>query len=102
MIARGEGCRERKVREFGMDTYTPLYLKWITSKDLLYCTGNSAQCYVAAWVGEEFRGEWIPVCVWLSCFAVHPKLSQQFELAILPTENKKFITKNKWVLKRWF
>ena len=23
--------------------------KWITSKDLLYSTGNSAQCYTAVW-----------------------------------------------------
>ena len=33
--------------------YTLLYLKWITNKDLLYSTGNSAQCYVAAWMGGE-------------------------------------------------
>ena len=39
----GEGI----VREFGMDMYTLLYLKWITNKDLLYSTGNSAQCDVA-------------------------------------------------------
>ena len=31
------------VRELGIDMYTLLYLKWITSKDLLYSTGNSAQ-----------------------------------------------------------
>ena len=36
------------VREFGMGLYTLLYFKWITSKDLLYSTGNSAQYYVAA------------------------------------------------------
>ena len=30
---------------------TVLYLKWITNKDLLYSTGSSAQCYVAAWMG---------------------------------------------------
>ena len=40
--------RERIGREFGMDVYTLLYLKWITNKDLLYSTGKSAQCYVAA------------------------------------------------------
>lgn len=27
----------------GMDRYTRLYLKWITSEDLLYSTRNSAQ-----------------------------------------------------------
>ena len=35
-----------------MDMYTLLYLKWITNKDLLYSTGNSAQCFQAAWMGE--------------------------------------------------
>ena len=45
-----------------MDMYTLLYLKWITKEDLLYSTGNSAQCYVAAWMGGKFGGEWIP-CV---------------------------------------
>ena len=39
-------------------------------------TGNSAQCYVAAWMGGDFGGEWIHVYVWLSPFAVHLKLSQ--------------------------
>ena len=44
--------------------YPLLYLKWITNKDLLYSTWNSAQCYVAAWMGAEFGGEWINVlCV---------------------------------------
>ena len=33
-----------------MDMYAMVYLKWITSKDLLYSTWNSAQCYVAAWM----------------------------------------------------
>ena len=29
--------------DFGTDMYTLLYLKWISIKDLLYGTGNSAQ-----------------------------------------------------------
>ena len=73
---RGEGWGEGIVREFGIDMYILLCLKWITTKDLLYSTGNSAQCYVAAWMGGEFGGEWIHVYVWLSPFAVHLKLSQ--------------------------
>ena len=64
------------VREFGMDMYALLYLKWITNKDLLHSTQNSAQGYVAAWMGAEFGGEWIHVYVWLSPLAVHLKLSQ--------------------------
>ena len=46
MVTRGEGWREGIVREFGIDMYTLLYLKRITNKNLLYSTGNSAQCYV--------------------------------------------------------
>ena len=37
-----------------------LYLKWMANKDH-YRTGNSAQCYEAAWVGGEFVKEWIHV-----------------------------------------
>ena len=73
LVAGGGGINQ----ELGMNTHTLLYLKWITNKDLLYRTGNSAQCYVAAWMGGEFGGEWIPVIyIWLSRFAVHLKLSQ--------------------------
>ena len=34
----GERIGEGIVREFGMDMYTLLYLKWITNKDILYST----------------------------------------------------------------
>jgi len=34
-----------------------LYLKWIANRGLLYSTGNSAPCYVAAWMGGEFGEE---------------------------------------------
>ena len=64
------------VRELGMDMYTLLYLKWIINKDLLCTTGDSAQCYMGAWMGGESGGEWIHVYVWLSPFTVHLKLSQ--------------------------
>ena len=50
----GEGT----VRDFGKVMYTLLYFEWITNKNLLYSTGNSAQCYVLVWVGGEFGGEW--------------------------------------------
>ena len=82
------GCREVRgriwgegmVRESWMAMYTLLYLKWITNKDLPYSTGTLVQCYVAAWMGGEFGKEWVYVYVyvyvWLSCFAVHLKLSQ--------------------------
>ena len=44
LMVPGVGWGERD-REFGLDKSTLLYLKWITNKDLLYSTGNSAQCY---------------------------------------------------------
>ena len=56
MVVVGVGWDEGIVKEFGMVMYPQLYLKWITNKDLLYGTGNSAQCYVAAWMGEGFGG----------------------------------------------
>ena len=68
----GEGI----VREFGMDMYTLLYLKLVNIKDLMYSTENSAQCYVAAWMGGQLERKWIHVYVWLSPFTVHLKLSQ--------------------------
>ena len=42
----GEGWREGIVREVRIDMNTLLYLKRITDKDLLYSTGNSAQCFL--------------------------------------------------------
>ena len=71
---QGEGWREGIVREFGVDTNTLLYLKWISSRVVQYSTWNSAQCYVAAWIGGEFGGAGIRVYVWLSLFTVHLKL----------------------------
>ena len=51
----GEGA----VRDFGKVMYTLLYFEWITNKNLLYSTGNSAQGYVPAWLGAGFKREWI-------------------------------------------
>ena len=67
-----------------MVMHTLLYLKWITNKDLLYSTWNSAQCYVAAWMGGEFEGEWIHVYVWLSPFAVPPETITTLLIAYTP------------------
>jgi len=61
-------------REFGMDMYTLLYLKWITNKDLLYSTANSAQRYVAACMGGEFGGN---VCICMAeyvCVYIHTSI----------------------------
>ena len=65
MVARvgGGGQGEGTVKEFGMDMYTLLYLKWIANKDPLYSTWNSDQCYVVAWMRGEFGGQWMYTCV---------------------------------------
>ena len=68
MAAQGGRWREEIVKEFGIDIYTQLYLKWITVEVLMYITLNSAQCYVAAQMGGKFGGEWIHVYTWLSSF----------------------------------
>ena len=36
------------LRDFRKVMYILLYLKWITNKDLLYSTWDTAQCYVPA------------------------------------------------------
>ena len=46
------GCEDQG-QQFEINMYTLLYFKWITNKVLLSSTGNSAQCYVAAWIGGE-------------------------------------------------
>ena len=78
MVARRWGeCRQGAiVREFGMDVYTLLFLRWIINRVPLYSTWNSAQCYMAPWMGGEFVGEWIHIYVWLSPFTICLKLAQ--------------------------
>ena len=66
------GCRgEGIVEDFEKLMYTLLYLKWITNKNLLYSTWNSAQCYVPTWMGGGFGEEQIHVYVQLNSFTVH-------------------------------
>ena len=78
-----KGWRGGIVTEFGIDMCTLLYLNLITNEFLLYSIGNSTQCYVVDWMGEELGGEWIHAYVWLSPFTVHLKLSQHCYLAML-------------------
>ena len=44
VIGSGEGI----VREFRINMYTLLYVKWTTNSDPLYSTGRPAPCYIAA------------------------------------------------------
>ena len=78
----GEGGKGGSDRKFGMDMYTPLHLKWITNKDLLYSTWNSAQFWQSGWKGN-LGGEWIHVYLWLSPFSGRLKLSKHsFDILI--------------------
>ena len=49
--------------EIGIDTYTLLYKKQTTDKDLLYSTGNSTQYPVMIYMGIESKKEWTYVSV---------------------------------------
>ena len=71
MVARQKGGGRDSYRVWDGRVHTAVF----NNKDLLYSTGNSAQCYVAAWMGGEFEGEWTHVHVWLSPFPVHLKPS---------------------------
>ena len=42
MVSRRAEWGEGIVREFEMDMYALLYLKWIINKNLMYSSGNSA------------------------------------------------------------
>ena len=61
------------VRESGVDRYTLLCLTWATNKDLQYSTRDSAECYLAAWMGGEFGGQWIHVLPMAESLCCSPK-----------------------------
>ena len=50
---QGEGGGGGMDWEFGVNIYTPLYIKWINDKDLLYSTGNYIQYLVVIYNGKE-------------------------------------------------
>ena len=62
MVARvedGGKIGEGVVREFGMDMYTLLYLKWITNRELLYSTAvhGILRARILEWVALSFPKE---------------------------------------------
>ena len=48
-------------QEFEINVYTPLYIKQIANKDLLYSTGNSTQYFVITRKGQEPEEEYLQV-----------------------------------------
>ena len=64
-----------------------LYLKWIINKDVLSSTENSAQCFVAAWMGKEFgENEYISH----SADSSTPETITILLTGFTPMQNKKF------------
>ena len=49
-------------------------------------TGNIAQCYMAAWIGGEFGGEWIHVYVYMWLYT---KTNITLLIGDIPTQNNK-------------
>ena len=62
-LPKGKGVGGGINQEIGINIYTPLYIKQITNKGLLYSTGNSTQYSVMAYMGKEPKKEWIYVYV---------------------------------------
>ena len=55
--------KEEIVRELGMDVKTQIYLKWITNKELLYSTRNSAQLmWQPGWEGSLGENGYMHMC----------------------------------------
>ena len=68
MVVRGKKKGDERVREFGINMHTLLYLKWVTNKNLLYNTGNSAQLCDSLDEGwgrdleeNEYMYGWVPL-----------------------------------------
>ena len=60
VVARGQG----RVREFGMDTYILRHFKWITNKDLLYCSMLCGSLDGRGAGGECIHGYMENVCMY--------------------------------------
>ena len=72
-----------------MDMYTRLYLRWITKKDLLYSTWNSAQCHVEAWMGGIWGRMGTCICMAESLRCL-PETITTLLMGYTPIQNKRF------------
>ena len=58
--------REGIVREFGMDMYTLLYLKWVTNKDLLYSKWTLLNVvWQPGWEGSLWKNSYVCLYGWV-------------------------------------
>ena len=84
------GIGEGIVRKLGMNMYTTLLcLKWITNWNPLYGLRNSVQCYVAAWMEGEFRGEWITCICMVESLRYSPEKYENIVNQLYPSTNLK-------------
>ena len=90
MVAQGEGT----VKDFGKVMYTLLCLKCIANKDLLYSTWDSAQCYVAAWMGGGSGENGYMHIYMAESLQGSPETSTTLLISYISIQNKKF-KKNK-------
>ena len=84
----GERWGKEIVREFGMDMYTPLYLKWIFNKDLLYSIWNFAQVPGTL----DGRGVWgrMDTCIFMTeSLCCPPETTIKLLTGYTPIQNKK-------------
>ena len=61
-LPKGKVGRRDKI-EAGIKIYTPLYIKQIINRDLLYTIGNSTQYAVITYMGKESEKEQMYVYV---------------------------------------
>ena len=84
----GKGWRDGIVKRFGVDMYTLLYLKWITSEDLLYSTGNCLMLCRSL----DGRGVWgrMDTCVCMAeSLCCPPETITTLLISYVPKQNKK-------------
>ena len=63
MVAERVGKDGGRNRQGVWDGHVHIAIFKMDKQQGLYSTWNSAQCYVEAWIGEVFGGEWIHVYV---------------------------------------
>ena len=71
-----------------MVIYTLLYFKWINN--LLYSTWNSAQCYMAAWMGRGVCGRMATCICMAESLLCSPETITTLLIDYTPKQNKKF------------
>ena len=94
-----EGLGERIVREFGVNMYALLYLKWITNKDLL----KHMACFSMLIGSLDEKGVWrrMDTCIAESLYSP-PETITTLLINYTPIQNKKFFFFLILVLEKYF